>query len=82
MKFGGLLWILGQPERAARLFGAAAAWLPGHVEDCYPVHKVTNFAHAIAAVRAHLGEGAFAAAWAEGQVMTFDQAIAYALSSG
>jgi UDP-N-acetylmuramyl pentapeptide synthase len=33
----------------------------------------------VAAVRAALGEEAFAAAWAEGQAMTREQAIAYAL---
>ena len=34
----------------------------------------------VAAVRAELGEAAFAAAWGEGQTMTFEQAVAYALA--
>ena len=33
-----------------------------------------------AAVRAALGEEAFAVVWAEGRAMTLDQAVAYALS--
>jgi non-specific serine/threonine protein kinase len=32
-------------------------------------------------VRAQLGEAAFEAAWAEGQAMTFEQAVAYAQSA-
>ena len=34
----------------------------------------------VAAVRAALGEAAFAAAWAEGRAMTMEQAIAEALN--
>jgi hypothetical protein len=36
----------------------------------------------VAAVRASLGEAAFAAAWAAGQAMTLDEAIAAALTDG
>jgi hypothetical protein len=35
--------------------------------------------HTAAAVRAALGEEAFGVVWAEGQAMTVDQVIAYAL---
>jgi hypothetical protein len=34
---------------------------------------------AVAAARRSLGEGAFSMAWAEGQAMTLEQAVAYAL---
>ena len=33
----------------------------------------------VAAARSGLGDGAFDAAWAEGQAMTLKQAVAYAL---
>jgi predicted ATPase/class 3 adenylate cyclase len=36
----------------------------------------------LAGARAVLGEGPFAAAWAEGQAMTLEQAVAYALEDG
>ncbi len=65
--------------RAARLFGAAES-----------LHKIVgprlspvdhhDHARVVAEVRSALGEGAFAAAWAEGRAMTWGQAIAY--SSG
>jgi hypothetical protein len=68
----------GQPERAAKLLGAADA-----------VRKATNYVLSAAdradyqgsveAVRAALGEKAFASAWAEGQAMPLEQAIEYAL---
>ena len=38
-------------------------------------------AEELARVRAQLDEAAFAAAWAEGQAMTIEQAIEYALNS-
>jgi ATP/maltotriose-dependent transcriptional regulator MalT len=37
------------------------------------------FERGVAALRAELGEGTFTTAWAEGQAMTRDEAIAYAL---
>jgi hypothetical protein len=36
----------------------------------------------MAPAREQLGEAAFDAAWAEGQTMTLEQAMAYALSDG
>ena len=69
---------LGEPERTARLFGAAEAlrealgvrWGYGHRE---------RYGRAVALARAALGEEAFAAAWAAGRAMTLDEAVAYAL---
>lgn len=67
-------------ERGTRLLAAAARWreLTGMgrtaVEDTY-------VAASMAALRAALGDQAFAAAWAEGWAMTLEQAIAYALTS-
>jgi len=67
----------GQPGRAARLLGAAAAaraaagtplWLPDRAD-----HDRT-----MAAARAALGDDAFAAAWAEGQALSPEQAVAEA----
>ena len=40
----------------------------------------TTYERDVTAARAHLDEAAFAATWAEGQAMTLEQAIAYALS--
>jgi non-specific serine/threonine protein kinase len=70
---------LGQPARAARLFSAAAALRerlgtplpPGvrHVHD-----------RAVAAVHAALGEDALEQAWASGWSMSWETAVAYALS--
>jgi predicted ATPase/DNA-binding SARP family transcriptional activator len=70
----------GQSERAARLFGAEHAlrntigyvvgdrWRPRHERN-------------LVSARAALGDEAFAAAWARGQAMTREQAVAYALST-
>ncbi|HEX5164998.1 MAG TPA: LuxR C-terminal-related transcriptional regulator, partial [Thermomicrobiales bacterium] len=64
--------------RAARLSGAAAALLDaaGGIE-----HSVTpvNVARGLEIARAALSEEAFATAWAEGQAMSLEQAIACAL---
>jgi non-specific serine/threonine protein kinase len=74
-----LACVAQQYERAARLFGAAnqlrdALSLRSKPADqeCYDHHAATT--------RTGLGEAAFAAAWAEGQAMTLDQAIDYALA--
>jgi predicted ATPase/class 3 adenylate cyclase len=78
--FGGfakLARVHGQAARAARLLGAAQA-----LRDAMgaPVHAARRADHErqVSATRTAIGEEAFAAAWAEGQAMTFDQALAYA----
>jgi predicted ATPase/DNA-binding XRE family transcriptional regulator len=79
----------GGLERAARLFGAAAA-LRGSLTDAgsrgsslgpatVSRDEYEEYERQVAATRAALGEEAFAAAWAEGQAMTQERAIAYAL---
>jgi len=45
-----------------------------------PVER-TGRAQDLAAMRAELGEAAFAAAWAEGRAMPLKQAVAYALEN-
>lgn len=66
------------PERAARLLGAGKA-----LNDTVGFHEKssarTNRDHAIEDARRALPQAAFAAAWAEGQAMTAEQAAAYAL---
>jgi non-specific serine/threonine protein kinase len=67
----------GAHRRGARLLGATAQlqlqgrWLP--LEDRQALEA------SAADARATVGEDAFAAAWAEGQAMTLEQTIAYAL---
>ena len=69
----------GQAERAARLFGAAAALRAAHgivLRPCdHALHERT-----LAAARGLLGGEAFAAAWAAGQALSQDGAIAEALA--
>ncbi len=64
-------------ERAARLTGATQALISVIGSD------QMNWGHQAASrfvgLRAQLGDARFAAAWAEGQVMTLEQAVAYAL---
>jgi non-specific serine/threonine protein kinase len=78
---GGLAevhWVLGQPQRAAQLFGAIetlreATGVP--LADVYlPAHL-----RLLDEIRAQLGADAFAAARASGQTMTLEQAVALAL---
>jgi predicted ATPase/class 3 adenylate cyclase len=70
----------GRPGRAARLF-AAAETLGGPALGRKPTLLATpaERERSSAALRAALGEEAFAAAWAEGHSMTLDQAAGYAL---
>jgi predicted ATPase len=68
-----------QPERAARLFGAADAlrkWMgaPLPLGDKPLYDRYLEMAHAA------LDSDAFGQAWAEGAGMTLDQAVAYALA--
>jgi predicted ATPase/DNA-binding CsgD family transcriptional regulator len=69
----------GKPERAARLLGASASLLEGmgvglQAGDQFEID------HYIDAVRNGLHPDVFKTSWREGQAMTLDEAIAYAMS--
>jgi Tfp pilus assembly protein PilF len=68
----------GHPERAARLYGAGATLRRGTFVLNVWDERVAR-ERQVEAVRAALGEAAFAAAWGAGQAMTPEQAIADAL---
>jgi tetratricopeptide (TPR) repeat protein len=80
----------GQLDRAAQLQGATQVLLAAsgrHLEDTegdlmgrVPITSQAEFERHVATVRAALGEEAFAAAWAKGQAMPLEQAIAEALA--
>jgi ATP/maltotriose-dependent transcriptional regulator MalT len=65
----------GEPLRAGRLWGAAEALREAIGAPMYPVYRA-SYEHAIAQACAALGEQTFRAAWAEGQQMTPEQALA------
>jgi predicted ATPase len=70
----------GEPERAARLWGAAEAVLEQIEVISYPHAADRSFNdRQLAAVRASLEERAWEEAWNEGRAMTTEQAVAYAL---
>lgn len=72
--------VKGKPAASARLFGAVehATEVLGAVLNA---SDPMDYAHNLTAARAQLDEAAWEAAWAEGRVMSFEQAIAYALES-
>jgi DNA-binding CsgD family transcriptional regulator/tetratricopeptide (TPR) repeat protein len=65
----------GDPAWAARLWGAAEALREAIGAPMAPVDR-PNYERAVTAVRAQLGENAFATAWAKGRAMTPEQALA------
>jgi len=65
--------------RAARLLGAAATSRESTGNPMAPAVRAAND-RVIADTRAQLGETAFAAAWAAGRALTFEEAIAEALA--
>src|SRR5262249_5227198 len=67
-----------QPERAARLFGAAER-LREEIGACVPRAERADHERSVAAVRTALGEEAFAAAWAAARALSLEQAVAFAL---
>jgi tetratricopeptide (TPR) repeat protein len=67
----------GQAEQAARIFGAAAT-LRHQIGAPIPTGERADYERHVAATRAALGEAAFAAAWAEGEAMTLEEALACA----
>jgi predicted ATPase/transcriptional regulator with XRE-family HTH domain len=72
-------WAQEQPRRAARLFGAAEALRQTIGVPLPPVERA-NYKPSLARVCTLLDEATFAAAWAEGQVLTLEQAMAEALN--
>jgi hypothetical protein len=68
-----------QPARAAHLFGAASALREALGAPLPPPDRPT-YDCALESARGQLGKQAFATAWAEGQAMTLEQAIAFALA--
>ena len=69
-----------QARRAATLFGAQAG-LYEWQKNLFSLAEREEYEQALASTRTALGDPAFTAAWEEGQAMTLDQAIAYALAS-
>jgi predicted ATPase len=69
-------WSLGQLERAVRLYAAALA--ASGFAPSLPLER-TDFDHTLTGALIQLDETAFQKAWAEGSVMTVEQAVAYAL---
>ena len=70
----------GQPARAAQLYGAAAA-LRERIGAPLPPGDRLGYDRHLATARACLDEGAWAAAWAEGQAMPLEEAVADALAA-
>jgi hypothetical protein len=67
-----------QPERVARLLGAAARLLVGNGEALGPVDQ--HLWDRAVAAQAHLSEERWRAAWTNGQQLSVEQAVAYALA--
>jgi len=68
----------GRPDRAARLFAAGESLRRLSGAPRLPADQPKH-AGKVAALRTRLGEPSFATAWAQGERMTVEQAIEYAL---
>jgi hypothetical protein len=74
----GLAALAAEPERAARLYGAADALRTEIGAPRPPTERVAE-ARQIEAVRASLGGAAFDAAWSAGRALAPEQAVREAL---
>jgi hypothetical protein len=74
----GVVAAEGDLDRAARLFGAADALLERIKVPLTPADRAQYDAD-LAAARSQVDEQTWEVAWAEGQAMTMEQAITYAL---
>lgn len=77
--FASVALARGQGDRAARLFGAAAALREVAAAEMTSLERVAYDAE-IERLRATLDEDAFESAWAAGRSMTTDEAVAFALA--
>ena len=75
---GGAAVLAGDPERGTRILAAADALLTAINASLESDDRIP-YEHGVASARARLDEEAFAGAWAEGQALSMEQAIAYAL---
>jgi len=75
----GLAGTSKQPQRAARLFGAAEVVRETIGAPIPPVERADH-QRAIAAVRAQMSEEAFTTSWAEGRKLPLEKAVKYALA--
>jgi predicted ATPase/class 3 adenylate cyclase len=66
--------VQGELARAARLWGTAEAMREAIGAPLPPIER-SDYEQAVATVRDHLGEEAFASAWAEGRAMTAEQVL-------
>jgi hypothetical protein len=69
---------LGQLKRGARLFSAADAFYDMHGFIFHTIYRL-EYERSRARVREQLDRATFNALWAEGQAMSLEEAIAYAL---
>jgi tetratricopeptide (TPR) repeat protein len=74
----GSLAKLGEPKKAARLLGASDGLMAEMGFDHQP-SDLPEILKYTADIKSHLDEATFEAAYAEGQAMTLEQAVAYAL---
>ncbi|MEZ4681494.1 MAG: tetratricopeptide repeat protein [Caldilineaceae bacterium] len=81
-RFGTLAQAQNQIQRAVQLFASAAALrLKTGSLGAHTTTTPDEQEQAIATARAALGEGVYTVLWAKGQAMSYDQAIAFALST-
>jgi len=71
----------GQTVQAAQLLGQTD-WLLHSLGTNLGSPGSTRYEHMVVEVRAALGEDAFAVAWAEGQALSLEQAVALVLGDG
>lgn len=71
----GVAAALGQPRRAARVFGATEAFRE-EIKGPRPAAHRADYERRVADARSQLDEATFAAAWEEGRTMTPDEALA------
>ncbi|HSH79740.1 MAG TPA: tetratricopeptide repeat protein, partial [Herpetosiphonaceae bacterium] len=78
--FATLAAAQGWPERASRIFGAAEGLRATAGAALSPAER-SSLQPSLDAARSALAEEAWCTAWAEGQAMTLERAIEYALSA-
>lgn len=74
----GVASMQARPERAARLFAATGALLESIGELMDPVNRA-EYERNLAIARAQLDQETWEQAWAEGRVLTLEEAVAYGL---